>query len=92
LPAFLRYKPEMEDTLEADQSTALLLSIHLDFLYNDFLLQRILVKRTETRSEALIAISREILNIVLVFVSKSNRSMRANCDLGWNVRGPCTHY
>jgi hypothetical protein len=46
---------------------------------------RIFVKHIETRSEALIVISREILNDVLDLVSKCTASIRAACDVAWNI-------
>lgn len=86
LPEFLHWKPGMEAMAPAEYDDGLLMSLHLDYLYNDFLLYRILAKRTETRSEALIAISRDILSTLLVFVQSGSRSVRASCDIGWNVR------
>jgi hypothetical protein len=86
LPEFLHWKPGMETLIASDYDAGLLMSLHLDYLYNDFLLYRILAKRTEARSETLIAVSRDILSTLLVFISNGSRSVRAGCDVGWNVR------
>jgi chromatin structure-remodeling complex subunit RSC3/30 len=64
----------------------LLFETHMVFLYNDFLLYRTLAQRTQTRPEAILNISREILQALIMMISKKIRSGQPIRDTGWNVR------
>lgn len=60
--------------------------MNLEFLYNDFLLYRILVKRAQTGYESLIGISHEILKTTLELIGKEIGSGTGTYSVGWNVR------
>ncbi|OJJ46840.1 hypothetical protein ASPZODRAFT_131731 [Penicilliopsis zonata CBS 506.65] len=59
--------------------------IHLDLLYSQFLLQRVLVKRLETGSENLVNLAHEMLKAILVLIAVSQRCGNPLCDLGWSI-------
>ncbi|PWY91164.1 hypothetical protein BO70DRAFT_392808 [Aspergillus heteromorphus CBS 117.55] len=96
LPAFLQMKPFENNThatepvhLSPHQITVQL--IHIDFLYNDFLLHHILTKRTGIASDQLINIAYEILSTILdriADVAKPNRTFHAIV----HVEYPLCHY
>ncbi|PWY80263.1 putative C6 transcription factor [Aspergillus sclerotioniger CBS 115572] len=65
-PARLRYDvPGQGDELGCSPKSFTLLHIFLDYLYTIFLLQRTIVKRTDTGQEALLDTSRHILSIIV---------------------------
>ncbi|KAJ5139061.1 uncharacterized protein N7515_003909 [Penicillium bovifimosum] len=66
LPIFLRWSPENEHPSAA--------SLHLEFLYQDFLLCQMLVERAGDGSNSLIEKSLEILVLLLDIVSKQTRA------------------
>ncbi|RAL01769.1 putative C6 transcription factor [Aspergillus ibericus CBS 121593] len=65
-PARLRYDaPGQGDGLKTSSQSFTLLHIYLDYLYTIFLLQRTIVKRTNTGQEALFETSRVILSNIV---------------------------
>ncbi|KAJ6043032.1 hypothetical protein N7460_004387 [Penicillium canescens] len=74
LPEFLHWNPDSDGSVISRVEEDLLFEVHMEFLYNDFLLYRTLAQRTETEPEAIIDISREILSAVILMVSKKIRS------------------
>ncbi|KAJ5779910.1 hypothetical protein N7457_005070, partial [Penicillium paradoxum] len=63
----------------------ILFDIYIGFLYNDFLLYRTLGKRTQAQPEAIIGVSREILNALVIMIARKTRSGHPIKDLGFNV-------
>lgn len=74
LPEFLHWNPDSDGSVISRVEEDLLFEVHMEFLYNDFLLYRTLAQRTDTEPEAIIDISREILSAVIMMVSKKIRS------------------
>ena len=52
----------------------ILCDVHIEFLYNEFLLYRTLGKNTQTQPEAIIDIAREILKALVIMISEKIRS------------------
>lgn len=85
-PAFIRYDVHNQnEDAEAYASAFPSLHLYLDYLYTIFLLQRVLVKRTNTGQEALIHTSREALSIVIRIGSECETSMDLNRHYSWLV-------
>jgi chromatin structure-remodeling complex subunit RSC3/30 len=80
LPIFLRWSPENEHPSAA--------SLHLEFLYQDFLLCQMLVERTGDGSNSLIEKSLEILVLLLDIVSKQTRAGNVSHFTIFDVSGP----
>ena len=59
--------------------------VYLDVVYNEFLLQRTLVRRIRASSEALVRISRLLLTTVLAVVNNRSQCGTAGCDAAWIV-------
>lgn len=62
-----------------------MISTHIDHIYNDFLLQRTLVKRLRIEPDELIKVSRSLLSSILVLVGNRDRMGSYACDLPWDV-------
>jgi hypothetical protein len=59
--------------------------IYLDVVYNEFLLQRTLVRRVRAPSEALIRISRLLLSTCITVVNNRSHLSPVGCDAAWIV-------
>ncbi|OOF99257.1 hypothetical protein ASPCADRAFT_204908 [Aspergillus carbonarius ITEM 5010] len=78
LPLFLQWR--LIGTLEPSADELTVQSIHLDFLYTEFLLYRTSVKRSGTGNDKLIEIAHEILSTILdriADVAKPERTVSA---------------
>ncbi|TQB74292.1 hypothetical protein MPDQ_005015 [Monascus purpureus] len=82
LPGFLHWRPGVESSI---LHSSVLIPMNLEFLYNDFLLYRILVKRAQTGYESLIGISHEILKTTLELIGKEIGSGTGTYSVGWNA-------
>ncbi|KAH1276181.1 hypothetical protein KXV22_005051 [Aspergillus fumigatus] len=82
LPGFLRWRP---GSASSGDSGSLLIPLYLDFLYNDFLLARLLVKRLQTEADSLINVSQAILGTVLELIGRELASGTGTCSIGWNA-------
>lgn len=82
LPSFLRWRP---GSVNSEDSGSLLIPLYLDFLYNDFLLYRLLVRRSQNESDALINISQSILGTVLQLIGREIAAGTGTYNIGWNV-------
>ena len=78
LPPFLHWSPN-----NAHPSAA---SLHLEFLYQDFLLYQTVAKRTGEIPDSLIETSQQILALLLDMVSKQVRTGRVNHLTIFDVR------
>lgn len=85
LPAFLHWSSEGGDSTSSYVDDHLLFNLNLEFLYNDFLLYRLLAKRTKTQPDRIITTSLEILNALLSMVAKVHRYPIIGWDVAWNV-------
>ncbi|KAE8391832.1 hypothetical protein BDV23DRAFT_192857 [Aspergillus alliaceus] len=77
LPSFLNWDPDKGDMT--------LLSVHLEFLYQDLLLFKTLFKRTGKGEEYLVKTSSEILTVLLDMVSRLARSGKVVSSLIWEL-------
>lgn len=59
--------------------------MYLDVIYNDFMLQRMLVRRIRARSDEVIRISRLLMNTLIEMLSNHGRSSSLTCDDPWMV-------
>ncbi|KAJ5187961.1 Transcription factor [Penicillium cf. griseofulvum] len=85
LPGFLHWKPHIHGVVLSRVEYDLLFEIHIEFLYNDFLLYRTLGKRTQTQPEAIIGIAREILKALVTMISEKTRNRQPIKDIAFNV-------
>ncbi|KAF7184142.1 hypothetical protein CNMCM7691_004701 [Aspergillus felis] len=79
---FLRWRP---GSANLDNSGSLLIPLYLDFLYNDFLLYRLLVRRSQNESDSLINVSHNILGTVLELIGREVASGCGTYNIGWNT-------
>ncbi|KAJ5378410.1 Transcription factor [Penicillium cosmopolitanum] len=87
LPRFLQWSSEGDiDVTVPIVEERVVFSLHLDFLYNDFLLYRTIQKWTHAQPSAIIETSREMLNALLSMVARSSRLGHPVFDMGFNVR------
>lgn len=84
LPPFL-HRPQNYAKYGLDFKQSVYLQLHLDYLYDQFLLFRILSKRQNTWSPDLVKVSHEILSEVLLLIESRVRSMRLTPELSWVV-------
>lgn len=89
LPQFL-HRPQDYATYGLDFKQSVFLQLHLDYLYDQFLLFRILSKRQNTWSSDLVKVSHEILSEVLLLIESRVRSMRLTPELSWVVSYSCS--
>ncbi|GAQ11866.1 hypothetical protein ALT_9187 [Aspergillus lentulus] len=82
LPSFLRWRP---GSVNSEDSGSLLIPLYLDFLYSDFLLYRLLVRRSQNESDALINISQSILGTVLQLIGREIAAGTGTYNIGWNA-------
>lgn len=82
LPGFLRWRPSDPDT----NDSSVLVPLYLNFLYNDFLLYRVLVRRAQSGSEGLVSVSQNILSTILELIGKEIGSRTGTYNVGYNVR------
>ncbi|PKX91111.1 putative C6 transcription factor [Aspergillus novofumigatus IBT 16806] len=81
LPSFLRWLP---GSASSDDSGSLI-PLYLDFLYNDFLLYRLLVRRSQTELDALINVSQNILGTALQLIGRKIAWGNGTYNMGWNA-------
>lgn len=84
IPQFLQWEHRSENK-ESLIGYRLVQDLYLEFLYNDFLLHRILAKRIQTQSERGIAISLEILTALISIISWTHQNHAMGWDASWNV-------
>ncbi|GJP97403.1 transcriptional regulator family: Fungal Specific TF [Aspergillus niger] len=81
LPGFLRWRPSDPDT----NDSSVLVPLYLNFLYNDFLLYRVLVRRAQSGSEGLVSVSQNILSTILELIGKEIGSRTGTYNVGYNA-------
>ncbi|KAH8697906.1 hypothetical protein BGW36DRAFT_379643 [Talaromyces proteolyticus] len=85
LPPVMQWRPShFSGSRTMDQHTEFVANMHLEFLNNDFILYRVLVKRTGKGKEKLLKVAREMLAATLAIVSRNSQT-RDNCDSIWNL-------
>lgn len=86
LPPTLCWDRETLDGLEQDRDKGYVtLGTHLNFLHCEFIMQRTLVKRKGSGSEALLNIAHEMLSVLLIAISHRSRDGRDNNTMAWTV-------
>lgn len=85
-PSYLQWDEGTESALRLNSTIPVY--IHLDLLYSNFLLQRILVKQSLAGSETLISLAHQILKVVLTQIAISQRCGNPFSELGWTVPSP----
>jgi chromatin structure-remodeling complex subunit RSC3/30 len=84
-PKVLKYYPEIWAGKRSAEDCVTTVIIYLDVVYNEFLLQRTLVRRVRAQSEALVRISRLLLTTVLAVVNNRSQCGTVGCDAAWMV-------
>ncbi|KAJ5731558.1 uncharacterized protein N7483_006066 [Penicillium malachiteum] len=88
LPSFLHRRHDPEAPSAAELLTcehSVYLQLHLDYMYNKFMLHRILSKRLDIWSPDLVKVSQEILEDVLLLIDTRVRSMKLTPELSWVI-------
>ncbi|KAJ5618987.1 Transcription factor [Penicillium lagena] len=85
LPIWLHWTPNIGYPTPSALQDNILFDLYLDFLYNDFLLYRILAKRTQTQPDAIISASCKILNASLSMLTKIAKLKAPGWDIGWHL-------
>lgn len=83
LPGFLRWDPN--EPTKGARDDRLLIDLHLEYLYNDFLLYRILAKRTNIQPERIISVSLEIMRALLSMADKTFEYPTMRLNVSWIV-------
>ena len=85
LPPKLRDRPDRWVLERTVPENFFQLSKHLDFVYNEFLLERTLVKRLRASPAALVGASRSLLSTMLILTGNRHRQGWYSNDLPWLV-------
>lgn len=89
LPPSLWRLGSIEDFEREPSSNKVSLCLRIDYLFNDFILQRILVQRTEKGSEKLVNVAHELLsNLLLLIANRSSVGEDVN-SIVWIVSCIC---
>jgi hypothetical protein len=89
LPAHLRYTPHCWGNKYPTAVCLLLIVSYLAYLYNDFLIQRLLAGKKNPRgSPALLSVSAEILSSVLTIGAQREQMVDIRPDFTWTVSFP----
>ncbi|KAJ6133834.1 hypothetical protein N7523_000156 [Penicillium sp. IBT 18751x] len=81
LPFFIREGHDPSEVRDIPES--IFLQVHLDYIFNRFLLYRILSKRLNIWSPDLVMVSHEVLRDILLLVESRIRAMKASGELSW---------
>jgi hypothetical protein len=85
LPPSLWRIGSIEDFEREPEGSKIALSLHIDYLYNEFILQRVLVQRTEKGSAKLVNVAHDLLtNLLLLIANRSSVGEDVN-SLVWVV-------
>lgn len=85
-PEYLRFNIQANVTdAEGPSASFTLLNMYLDYLYSIFLLQRALVKRTNTGQEALLETSRQVLSLIITVTADRDPVMDMSRHYSWVV-------
>ncbi|KAJ5620083.1 hypothetical protein N7510_004067 [Penicillium lagena] len=83
IPSYLQWDGSTETALRL--TSTIPVYCHLDLLYSDFLLQRILVKRSLTGSESLVCLADQMLKAILAQIAISQRCGKPFSEIGWTI-------
>ena len=85
LPLKLRDQPDRWVLERTVAENFFLLSKHLDFMYNEFLIERTLVKQLRVSPTKLVTVSRSLLSSILILTGNRHRQGWYSNDLPWLV-------
>ncbi|CRG92817.1 Ribosome biogenesis protein ERB1 [Talaromyces islandicus] len=83
LPSYMTWDESTESVLRL--TSTMPIYIHLDLLYSNFLLQRILVKRSLAGPEILASLAHQILKAVIAHIAIQQRCGNPFSELGWTI-------
>jgi len=72
-------------------NTLVQILVYLDYLYSDFLLKRVLMRRGHTTPIDLLAVAHRLLSTVLILVSERDRFLVSTNDFTWSVNTALFH-
>lgn len=84
-PEAVRYHPAIWNSNRCREECFFTVLIYLDLIYNDFLLQRTLVRRIRARCDELLRISRLLMTTLLDVIGNRAALRSAACDIPWMV-------
>jgi hypothetical protein len=85
-PEAVRYYPAIWNSNRSREECFFTVLIYLDLIYNDFLLQRTLVRRIRARYDELLRISRLLMTTLLDVIGNRASLRSSYCDIPWLVR------
>ena len=85
-PEAVRYYPAIWNSNRSREECFFTVLTYLDLIYNDFLLQRTLVRRIRAPSDELLRISRLLMTTLLDVIGNRATLKSATCDIAWMVR------
>jgi chromatin structure-remodeling complex subunit RSC3/30 len=84
-PEAVRYYPAIWNSSRSREECFFTVLTYLDLIYNDFLLQRTLVRRIRARSDELIRISRLLMTTLLDVIGNRAALRSTSGDIPWLV-------
>ncbi|THC89211.1 hypothetical protein EYZ11_011346 [Aspergillus tanneri] len=84
-PAYLRFDVRTKESVEPFSTSFTILHMYLDYQYTIFLLQRTLVKRTNTGQEALLETSRRVLSILITVTAERDSVLDLSIHYSWLI-------
>ncbi|KNG88306.1 hypothetical protein ANOM_002491 [Aspergillus nomiae NRRL 13137] len=88
MPKQLHYSPDSRDENMSNTTRMMLIVSYLAYLYNDFLIQRLLVQQDPKAYSALLDVSSTILSTVLDFCAMREDMIDLRPDFMWTVQPP----
>lgn len=86
-PEAVRYYPAIWNSNRSREECFFTVLTYLDLIYNDFLLQRTLVRRIRARCDELLRISRLLMTTLLDVIGNRAALRTSSCDIPWLVSG-----
>ncbi len=84
-PESVRYYPAIWNSDRRREECFFTVIIYLDLIYNDFLLQRTLVRRIRARSDEMLRISRLLMTTLLDVIGNRASLRSSSCEIPWMV-------
>ena len=85
LPSDIKYYPELWASDRAKEDCVSITIMYLDLMYNDFMLQRMLVRRIHARPDEVIRISRILITTLIDMISNHGRSSTLSHEEPWLI-------
>jgi len=84
-PERIQYSPEIWESDRDMVDCLFMIESYLDIIYNDFMLQRALVRRLHAKSDELVRTARLIMTAVLEIMNRCHHHESFECNLQWSV-------